>query len=111
MFFALIVGVLFGYYYKKPDAMMLRGVSNQKTEWKKDLFIESLRSETKLFELKTSKPFIGEDGKQYFTSHGNFLFNWLAFSESVIGFLLFCFIIFKTRMIDALKLKVKPYLK
>lgn len=108
---ALSISTVAGYYYKKPNAMMLRIVSSEKTEWKKDLRIESLKSDIGFFEFKTSKPFIGEDGNQYFTSSGKFLFNWVAFIKSFIGILLLGFVLTKTRIIDVLKSKAKPYLK
>lgn len=100
-----------GYHYKKPNALMLRIVSKEKTEWKKDLRIKSLKSDIGFFELKTSKPFIGEDGNQYFTSSGSFLFNWLAFIKSFVGVLLVGTIMTETRIINVLKSKAKPYLK
>jgi len=108
---AVSISTLAGYYFKKPDALMLRVVSSEKTEWKKDLRIESLKSDIGFFEFKTSKPFIGEDGNQYYTSSGKFLFNWMAFTKSLIGVLLVSFILTKTKLIDVLKSRAKPYLK
>ncbi len=108
---AISFGIILGYYYKKPDAMMLRVVSSQETEWKKDLLIESLRADTKLFELNALKPFIGEDGNQYFIDNGSFLFNWLAFSTSIIIMLLVYLFVTRTRIVSILKSKFKPYLK
>ena len=108
---AITISTLVGYHFKKPNALMLRVVSSEKTEWKKDLRIESLRSDIGFFEFKTSKPFMGEDGNQYFTTSGNFLFNWLAFTYCIVGILLVGLVIIKTRIVDVLKSKAKPYIK
>lgn len=108
---AVLISVVFGYYYKKPDAMMLSIASAQNTEWKKDLLIASLRSKTEFFELQALNTIVGNDGKQYHTSSGNFLFNWFAFTISLIGVLLTYIVITKTTILDWLRKIIKPYLK
>lgn len=90
---------------------MLSIVSEEATEWKKELRIEAFRSKVGLFELTTSTKFIGADGKPYSTTAGNFEFNWLAFIVSFICSLTIALLLTKTNFLEFVKQKSKSHLK
>jgi len=95
---ACAFGGILGFYFKYPSAILLRNALSKSTQWKKDLFIEWVRSKTTFFQL---------DGKGY----GDFEFNWSVFSIVVIGVLLLYLLVKKTTIIELLKSRIKPYLK
>jgi hypothetical protein len=97
---ALGFGYILGFYFKKPNAYMLNVALEQSSEWKKDMFIESLRSETTFFQTYLENNY-----------NGYFVFNSLAFYLGIICVLFAYFIIEKTTFINTLKVKSKPYLK
>tara|TARA_R110002096_G_scaffold272299_1_gene465955 strand:- start:582 stop:947 length:366 start_codon:yes stop_codon:yes gene_type:complete len=108
---ALFVGVLSGYYYKKPDSDMLKMALDKNTaEWKMDLYIEALRSDTSFFQFKASKAFVADDGSRYFSYRGKFKFNWFAFSLGMV--LVLCSFLVASRVdFSKVKDRLKPYLK
>ncbi len=101
IFSAFVISCIFGYYYKKPDAYMLNRALSKNAEWRKDLFLESLRAETGLFTLTTEKSY----------DNGDFVFNWMAFTTTFLIIILIYFIISKTTLVVLLKEKLKPFLK
>lgn len=101
IFSAFVISYIFGYYYKKPDAYMLSMALNKNAEWRKDLFLESLRAETGLFTLTTENTY----------QNGDFEFNWIAFTTTFLIIMLIYLIISKTTLVVLLKEKFKPFLK
>jgi hypothetical protein len=101
IFSAFVISYVFGYYYKKPDAYMLSMALNKNAEWRKDLFLESLRAETDLFTLTTENSY----------QNGDFEFNWMAFTTTFLIIMLIYLIISKTTLVVLLKEKFKPFLK
>ncbi|MEH6764132.1 MAG: hypothetical protein V7655_06505 [Aequorivita antarctica] len=101
IFSAFVISYVFGYYYKKPDAYMLSMALNKNAEWRKDLFLESLRAETDLFTLTTENTY----------QNGDFEFNWMAFTTTFLIIMLIYLIISKTTLVVLLKEKFKPFLK
>lgn len=101
IFSAFVISYIFGYYYKKPDAYMLSRALSKNAEWRKDLFLESLRAETGLFTLTTQNSY----------DNGDFEFNWIAFTTTFFIILLLYLIISKTTLVVLLKEKIKPFLR
>ncbi len=101
VFAALTISYVFGYYFKKPDAYMLSMALNKNAEWRKDLFIESLRAETGFFTLTTENSYL----------NGDFEFNWMAFIATFFIIIFIYFIIKKTTLYILLSEKIKPFLK
>lgn len=95
---ACAFGGVLGFYFKYPSATLLRNALSKSTQWKKDLFLEWVRSKTAFFQL---------DGKGY----GGFEFNWVVFSIVVITVLLLYLLAKRTTVIELLKSRIKPYLK
>ena len=95
---ACAFGGVLGFYFKYPSATLLRNALSKSTQWKKDLFLEWVRSKTTFFQL---------DGKGY----GDFEFNWVVFSIVVITVLLLYLLAKRTTVIELLKSRIKPYLK
>lgn len=101
IFSAFAISYVFGYYFKKPDAYMLSQALDKTAEWRKDVYLESLRAETSFFGLTP------ED----YYENGEFIFNWFAFIITFIITMLFYFIITKTTLVILLQEKIKPFLK
>jgi hypothetical protein len=94
---ALSTGIILGYHNKKPGAKLLRVALSKSSQWKKDLFLDWVRSRTTFFDLKDL--------------YGNFVFNWFAFFVGFVSITVLYFIIKKTNLLSVLKAKTSPYLK
>lgn len=89
---------------------MLNNALGKSTEWKKELYIEALRSKTPLFQLETINTYTGSNGELNYSWSGDFIFNWLALAISSISMIIILFLLIK---IDFTKVfsKIKPFLK
>lgn len=107
--FSVFVAVILGFYYKKPNGQMLKYALKQKTEWKKDLFIEQLRSQTSFFQLNCQE-FHFDRAFSTYSNKGDFLFNWEVFLFTLLSILVIYFVCKKINF-DLIKQKITPLLK
>ena len=82
---AICLGVVLGFYFKKPDTVLINTLISIETEWKKDLYIEFIKSEIPFFSLEN------ENAQLEIEMVGKFKFNWIAFFG---GLFIVCLIYF-----------------
>lgn len=89
---------------------MLGNALTKSTEWKKELYIEALRSKTPFFQLETINTYTRSDGEPYYSWSGDFIFNWLAFILCTIILVIIFLIVIN---VDSSKIynRLKQYLK
>ena len=89
---------------------MLNNALTKSTEWKKELYIEALRSKTLFFQLETINTYSGSDGQLNYSWSGDFIFNWFAFISSALILIIILIIILN---VDSSKIynRLKQYLK
>lgn len=70
---AISLGIVLGFYFKKPDTILIEHLISLDAEWKKDLYIEFMKSGIPFFYLET------DNAQRVIEVLGKFKFNWFAF--------------------------------